>query len=63
MEYIFILQQPCHNVTIVKNDYEGLNLIVVYSWNFAHVKKQSWKKKNSLKFSICLWVVKFILDV
>jgi hypothetical protein len=44
LEYIFALQQPCHNVVIVQNDYEGLDLMVVYPWNFAHVKKQPWKK-------------------
>ncbi len=44
LEYIFILQQPCHNVGIVKKDYQGLDLMVVYSWNFAYVKKQPWRK-------------------
>ncbi len=56
------MQQPCHDAAIVKKDYEGLDLMVVYLWNFAHVNRQPWRKKNSLKFSI-FQVVKFILDV
>ncbi len=29
MEDIFISKQPCHNVTIVKKDYEELDSMVV----------------------------------
>ncbi len=54
MEYNFTLQQPCHNVVIVKKHYGGLDLMVVYSWNFAFVKRQPWKKKKSLKLTIFL---------
>jgi hypothetical protein len=61
LEYVFILLQPCdYNVAIVQKDYEGLYLIVVYPWNFAHVKRQPWKKILFLKFSISFQVVKFI---
>jgi hypothetical protein len=28
-----------HNVAIVKKDYEGLNLMVLYPWNFVDVKR------------------------
>ncbi len=30
INWSFILQQPCHNVTIVKKDYKGLHLMVFY---------------------------------
>ncbi len=33
----------CHNAT-VKKDYKRLDLMIVYLWNFAHVKNNPWKK-------------------
>ncbi len=56
------MQQPCHNVAIVKKDYKGLDLMIVYPWNFAHVKRQLWKtiffNQNFNSFQ----VVKFIAN-
>jgi hypothetical protein len=40
------------NAAIVKKDYERLDLIIVYLWNFACVKKNPWKKISRQKFSI-----------
>jgi hypothetical protein len=57
-----ILQHPHHNVAILKKDYEGQDLMVVYLWNFAHVERQPRKKKSSLKFSILFQIVRFISD-
>ncbi len=54
------MQQPCHNVAIVKKDYEGLDLTIVYPWKFAHVKIQRWKIKIFNKFFNSFQVVKFI---
>ncbi len=51
-----------YNVAIVKKDYEGLDLLIVYSRNFAHLKVKPWKKNFSLKFSIFFQIMKFILD-
>ncbi len=57
MEYIFTLQQPCHNATITKKYYKGLGLMIVYPWNLAHVKRQPWRKIFLIKdfnfFSSC----------
>jgi hypothetical protein len=52
------LSQCCN----VKKDYEGLDLMIVYLWNVAHVKRKPWEKQNSQKFSICFQIMKFILD-
>jgi hypothetical protein len=38
------MQQPCHDAAIVKKDYKGLDLMVVYLWNFTHVNKQPWRR-------------------
>ncbi len=58
MEYIFTLQQPYHNVVIVQKDYKGLDLMVVYPWNFTHVKRQPWRRIFFIKilnlFSSCV---------
>jgi hypothetical protein len=40
--HIAMALSQCYNNN--KKDYEGLDLMVFYPWNFAHVKKQSWKK-------------------
>jgi hypothetical protein len=37
--------------------------MIVYHWNFAHVKKQPCKKSFSLKLSKKFQVVKFISNV
>jgi hypothetical protein len=42
LEYIFTLQQLCHNAVIVKNDYKRQDLMVLYRWNFVDVKRQPW---------------------
>jgi len=57
LEYIFTLQQPCHNAIIVQKDYERLDLMIFYPWNFAHVKIQPWKKIKKIKsqFLFKLW--------
>jgi hypothetical protein len=51
-----------HNATIIQKDCEGLDLMVVYPWNFAHGKRQQ-EKSSFLKFSISFQVVKFIPNV
>ncbi len=52
MEYVFTLQQPCHNATIIKKDYKGLNLMVVYHEILHMLEDNHEKKSSSLKFSI-----------
>jgi hypothetical protein len=42
---------------------EGLDLMVVYPWNFEQVERKPWKIIFSLKFSIFFQVVKFISNV
>jgi hypothetical protein len=37
--------------------------MVLYPWNFSHVKKKHEKEYFSLKFSISFQVVTFIFDV
>ncbi len=57
------LQQPYCNVAMIQKDYEGLDLMVVYPWNFAHVKKNHEKNIFKKKKSISFQVVKFIPNV
>jgi hypothetical protein len=57
------MQQPCHDVAIVKKDCKGLDLMVVYSWNFAHVNRQPWRRIFFIKIFNFFLVVKFILNV
>jgi hypothetical protein len=35
-----MLYHAYHNGVLIKNNYEGLDLMVVYPLNFAHVKIQ-----------------------
>jgi hypothetical protein len=47
----------------VKKDYERLDLMIIYLWNFAHVKKRPRKKSSRFKFSNSFQVMKFISNV
>jgi hypothetical protein len=52
-----LCNNPITNVTIMKEDYKRLDLMVVYTWNFAHVRKQPKKRIFFIKifnfFSSC----------
>jgi len=37
--FAIALSQCCN----CKKEYERLDLMVIYPWNFSHVKKKSWK--------------------
>jgi hypothetical protein len=57
------MQQPCHDVAIVKKDHKGLDLMVLYLWNFTHVNKQPRRRIFFFKIFKFFHIVKFILDV
>ncbi len=64
MKYILFCNNLVSMLYLYKRlNYERLNLIIIYPWNFAHLKKNHEKKSSLLKFSIFFQVVKFISNV